>query len=44
MGLHVMNVEFIPNFILEWNLNPNLHDSESIFHSGSGVRAKLEME
>ena len=35
----LMNVDFIPNFIAEWNLDASLHVSESFtFHSGSSVR------
>ena len=30
----IMNVDFIPSFIQEWNFDPSLHDSQSTFHSG----------
>ena len=29
----IMNVDFIPSFIQEWNFDPSLHDSESTFLS-----------
>ena len=38
----IMNVDFIPSFIQEWNFNPSLHDSESTFHSGSSVQSGMK--
>ena len=34
----IMNVDFIPSFIPEWNLGPSLHDSESKFRFGTKIR------
>ena len=34
----IMNVDFIPSFIPEWNLDPSLHDSESKFRFGTKIR------
>ena len=33
----IMNVDFIPSLVQEWNFDPSSHDSESTFHSGSSV-------
>ena len=38
----VMNVDFIPSFIQEWNFDPRLHDSESTYHSGSSVQSGMK--
>ena len=38
----IMNVDFIPSFIEEWNFDPSLHDSESTFHSGSSVQSEMK--
>ena len=35
----IMNVDFIPSLIQEWNFDPSLHDSQSTFHSGSSVQS-----
>ena len=40
--LAIMNVDFIPSFIQEWNFDPSLHDSESIFYSGSSVQSGMK--
>ena len=34
----IMNVDFIPSFIQEWNFDPGLHDSESTLRSRSSVQ------
>ena len=38
----IMNVDFIPSFIQEWNFDPSLHDSESTFYFGSSVQAGMK--
>ena len=38
----IMDVDFIPNFIQEWNFDSSLHDSESTFHSGSSVQSGMK--
>ena len=38
----IMNVDFIPSFIQEWNFDPSLHESESAFHSGSSVQSGMK--
>ena len=40
----IMNVDFIPSFIEEWNFDPSLHDSESTFHSGLSVQSGMKNE
>ena len=38
----IMNVDFIPSFIQEWNFDPSLHDCESTFHPGSSVQSGIK--
>ena len=38
----IMNVDFIPSFIQEWNFDRSSHDSESTFHSGSSVQSGMK--
>ena len=38
----IMNIDFIPSFIEEWNFDPSLHDSKSTFHSGSSVQSGMK--
>ena len=38
----IINVDFIPSFIQDWNFDPSLHDSELTFRSGSSVQSGMK--